>query len=376
MLSLSHSRSAPVAAPPDTDLSEDDLDTAAMYRQQAARQQTHYLQQRQQRGAQGAGVRGYARSIGWVDPELLRAQAFALAARFQPRYDLNFELHSELPREPTQPRAAHPLLAELFSQQPSRLGQLWSDAELRSGPLHHELPRCTLDEFHVVKETLWMLAGVDTFVYISTAVDADTVVPTVSEFGFGFGVEVEVEPAATASSAQSSLSPPPPLFAVVTARRDVKLTHITPTALTAALSRFASAGTDVRYLTRFVSEALSLSDQDGIPRSYQAFAAWLETYLHEFHGRLVALESQLLGGASSRSSRLGISKLTAAMRGDSKKLRRLVALLKRGTPESWTGANARQFNNARLSARLLEVLHSVSFFFITITQKKAYPTII
>ena len=312
-----------------------------MYRQQTARQQANYLQQRQQQGAQGSGVQRYARSMGRVNPELLRAQAFALAARFQPRYDLNFASHSELPREPVPPRAAHPALAELFSQQPSRLGQLWSDAELRRGPLHHDLPRCTLDEFHVVKETLWMLAGADTFVFIVTIVDPNT--------------------AAFETASVTSSPPPTPKHTVVTTRRDLILSHITPTALATALTPFAAAGTDLRYLAWFVAEALSLSNEDGIPRTYQAFAAWLQTYLHEFHGKLVELERNLGAGGEG----LGLSQLKAVMRGDLKKMHRLAALLKRGTPADWTAATTaaagKEFNNARLSATLLEVLHSVAF---------------
>jgi hypothetical protein len=59
-------------------------------------------------------------------------------------------------------------------------------------------------------------------------------------------------------------------------------------------SRYTLLWLDNTGLNRFVEETLVV-ECAGIPRTYQAFAAWLQLYLQEYLGRLSLLET---GGVS------------------------------------------------------------------------------
>eukprot|EP00039_Didymoeca_costata_P003677 m.69062 g.69062 ORF g.69062 m.69062 type:complete len:958 (+) comp12025_c0_seq1:199-3072(+) len=142
----------------------------------------------------------------------------------------------------------HKCLGALFSTKPSDLSSLWCDPVPQSveGLLRRKF-FTTLKEYQVVRETIWMLFGAETYVYkhISRE-DCD----------------------------------------IITPRDDIQLSHITPGCLNTFLTGFAAQGTKINKITDFIEKSM---DKDA-PKTFQAFGSALKQHLKTFRGKLQSLE--------------------------------------------------------------------------------------
>ena len=209
------------------------------------------------------------------------------------------------------PRARADGSGAVFGGNAGMLGHYWSSFELSSLPLQQRGPCCTLHEATIVRETLWMLHGAETFVYERAPVSG-------GEAG-GDGPRL-------------------------TPRAGVQVSHLSPTAVARVLDKFAQAGGALLEVAAFVEWALAA--RSVVPEAYRAFAAQVAAFRKSLRERLTSLETSVFT----------LMMLAETLEADLKLAKCLARLVRQGVPYPPTAA----VPNARRAATLLNVLYEAA----------------
>jgi hypothetical protein len=199
----------------------------------------------------------------------------------------------------------------LFDCNPTVLGEQWAAFAEGRGAINLRADLSTLTEARIVRETIWMLSGADTFVYTKEA---------------------------------SGLSLVP--------RAGVTTTHTTPGVLSTLLAGFAKSGTFIMQLLAFGNVVFRSSSSKGrATRTFEAFAAWINEFVQRFQLRLIRLER----------AECSLLELSVKLRAESKKLRWLHRLFQKGVPAKWDSDLGAPNHSAKLANGLLSVLFTAAF---------------